>query len=81
MEKVGVWERVDFGVHQFHYPEGRGAPPPDQVYRRVTFLFDVNDFAEEKRGGLVWQDHEGALVEDMWFRAGGAEHQFLRGKG
>ena len=48
MEKLGVWERVDFAAHRFQYPDGRGAPPPDQVYRRVTPLFDARDFEEEK---------------------------------
>ena len=80
MEKLGVWERVDFGVHQFQYPKGRGAPPPDQVYRRVTLLFDARDFEEEKKGGIVWENHEGDLIEYMWFRPGEADRQFLQGE-
>ena len=69
MEKVGVWERVDCGVYKFQYPEGRGAPPPDQIYRRVTFFYDPADFEREKRSGLVWENHEGDLTEDR--RLGG----------
>ena len=77
LQKVGIWERVDFGVWTLQYPEGRGAPPPEQVYRRVTFFFEPTDFEGTKRSGIVWENHEGELIEDIWFRPGTANRDFL----
>ena len=79
LQKVGIWERADFGVWEFQYPEGRGAPPPSQVYRRVTFIFDPSDFEGVKRSGIVWENHEGELLQDMWFQLGTANRDFLQG--
>ena len=78
METLGVWERVDLGADKFQFVEGRGAPPPEQVHRRVTFFFNPEDFAREKLRGVVWEDHEGALIQDLVFRAGEADRIFLQ---
>ena len=78
LQRIGIWERVDFGVWNLQFPEGRGAPPPDQVYRRVTLFFDPTDFEKEKRSGIVWESQQGDLIEDIWFRPGQANRDFLQ---
>ena len=78
LQKVGIWERVDFGVWNLQYPEGRGAPPPEQVYRRVTLFFEPTDFEKEKRSGIIWESHQRGLIEDIWFRPGEANRDLLQ---
>ena len=30
--------------------------------------------------GVIWENHEGDLIEDMWFCPGEADRQFMRGE-
>ena len=57
-------------------PPGRRSPPPEAAESSESEA-DPQDFDDQKRSGIVWQNHEGELIEDMWFRPGRAERQSM----